>query len=152
MRRNLLILAALTLTAVPAALGAGRSDGTLSLKSASGLVAIAARGSFIGRCDGCRLVVDDPDPSDGPPPSVTGWGYVRNLPGTKTRYGGTDVHFRLIDGFFRLQIVGTGISLSAVGRGSVTLRGDGFADGTYSLDGGPFASMPDVPTSFQLGD
>jgi hypothetical protein len=46
-------------------------------------------------------------------------------------------------------VFGTGIDLSVVAAGAVTLA-DG-TSGTYSVDGEPFASVPDVRTTLPLG-
>jgi hypothetical protein len=49
-----------------------------------------------------------------------------------------------MDGSYRLKIEGSGINLSAVGRGWVVLQGDVRYDnpGTYSLNGEPYEAIP----------
>ena len=60
-------------------------------------------------------------------------------------YGGTKVRFRLVGGTFRIRVVGTGVNLSVVGKGQVTLHGAGTADdGSYSVNGEPYADVPDL--------
>jgi len=54
-----------------------------------------------------------------------------------------------------IQLKGTGIYLSAVGHGQVGLDGRGEdptidTDGTYSLNDGPYKSLPDFGATLQL--
>jgi hypothetical protein len=50
----------------------------------------------------------------------------------------------LIGGTFKIRVVGSGVTLSVVGRGQVTLNGAGSGDdGTYSVNGAPYADVPD---------
>ena len=60
------------------------------------------------------------------------------------RYKGHNVRFRMAEGSYRLKFEGTGINLSAVGRGWVTFDGDDRFenDGMYSLNGAAFEPIP----------
>ena len=68
---------------------------------------------------------------------------------TRTSYSGNDLRFRVIGGFFRVKVAGTGIDISTVATGAATLA-DG-TSGSYSVGGGPFQSMPGVRTAVSLG-
>jgi hypothetical protein len=151
-----LALIAGVLLVLPAAAGAdpaGPGDGTLAVSAATGSVSIAVRGALIGQVDRGRVVLEDRDPKDGRPPVVWGFESKRDVTDTKSLYAGTDIRFRIIGGFFRVKVVGTGLDLSLVGRGSVTLvpAAGLTSTGTYSVDGGPDLPFPDVLTSVQLG-
>ena len=148
------ILALTLLTAglfVPTALAsAAERDGTLSVRNATGAVAVAARGTLFGHCNRCTVVITDPDPNDGRAPVVTPISVVRvQLSETRTSYSGNDLRFRVIGGFFRVKVAGTGIDISTVATGAATLA-DGTA-GTYSVGGGPFQAMPGDRTAVSLG-
>jgi hypothetical protein len=149
--RRLLAFALLAgvLVAPAAALGAER-DGTLSVRNATGMVAVSARGTLFGHCDRCTVVITDPYPNDGSPPVVTPLSVARvQLSDIRTSYSGNDLRFRVIGGFFRVKATGTGIDISTVANGAATLS-DGTA-GTYSLAGGPFLAVPGDRTSLVLG-
>jgi hypothetical protein len=153
--RRVLFACALFALALPAAGPAARSadgDGTLVVRNASGVVNIAAKGSVIGSCDRCTIWIDDPLSGDGSGPIVTGFeGKRDDITDTKSRWDGTDVRFRLIGGFARTRVRGSGIDLYAVGQGSVTVRGFLNNVGTYAVDGGERRLLPFEPLSFQLG-
>lgn len=154
-----MLLVALTAAlAVPAAaagdpLTAG-VDGTVVIKNADGRVYVKGNGVFIGHVGHIvKMTVNDPSVFDGDGPVVTGWDEKTELKtevGTKTAYTGDNIRFKLLGGRYIVQIKGTGISLSGVGSGSVWLDGNGTKaspdDGTYSLDGSPFRSLPNVWT------
>lgn len=68
------------------------------------------------------------------------------VPGTE--FSGSDFRFRAVGGVWRVVVYGAGVSLYAASEGSngsASLHGSvGYPgkDGTYSFDGGPFASLP----------
>ncbi len=152
--RRLLATVAVLGFALPAAAGAGvrgPGDGTLSVLDGRGTFAVRAQGGIIGTFARGRVVITDPDPNDGTGPIVTGDDWHRDRSDTTTVYGGTHVRFRLIGGSFKIRVIGTGVNLSVVGRGTVSLTGEGTADdGTYSIDGGDYVSVPDTQTTFSL--
>ena len=156
MRRLAALIGVLAL-ALPAGAGAlkgGPGDGSLVVENAQGVVTLAVRGGVIGRFDQGTLEVFDPVAGDGPGPVVRGYQKVRELGPRRTQYSGEgDVRFRLIGGVYRVRISAIGLDVSAVGRGTVVLDGAGFADqtGRFSLNDGPFQSIPDVATRFTLG-
>jgi len=152
MRRVLIfgMLAAALAAPLAARASASTANGTLSVKNATGSVSVAARGVLLGHCDRCTVVITDPDPNDGRPPVVTPLSVVRvQLSETRTSYSGNDLRFRVIGGFFRVKVAGTGIDISTVATGAATLA-DG-TSGSYSVGGGPFQSMPGVRTAVSLG-
>jgi hypothetical protein len=69
---------------------------------------------------------------------------------------GDNIRFRAIGGNYKIAISGAGINLSAVGHGTTSLNGAGDEpnvfgpDGTYSLNDGPYKSLPNLLTSFTL--
>jgi hypothetical protein len=154
--RRVLFACAFSLLVLPAAALAARGaagDGTLVVKNASGVINIAAKGSLIGSCDVCTITIDDPQPGDGSGPIVTGFeGKRDDLSDTKSRWSGADVRFRLIGGFARTRVRGSGITLYEVGQGSVTVRAFLNNLGTYAVDGGERNLLPFEPLTFQLGE
>jgi hypothetical protein len=62
-----------------------------------------------------------------------------------TKFSGSDFRFRAVGGVWRVVVYGAGVSLYAGGNGTVKLHGSVHYprdDGHYSLDGGPFVSLP----------
>ena len=67
----------------------------------------------------------------------------RDVQGTEFR--GSGFRFRGVGGVWRVVVHGSGVSLYAGGEGPVSLRGSVAypdADGEYSFNGEPFASLP----------
>jgi len=155
MRRLVLILLAIGL-GLPVGASAVRDlpgDGSLVVDNARGSVVVRARGGIIGRFDSGRLIAEDPVEGDGSGPIVYGADRIRELGPHTTLYIGEDVRFRLIGGFYRVQIQAVGADVSAVGRGSVTLDGSGFAEqpGRFEINGSGWQPMPDDVTRYTLG-
>jgi len=160
MRRLLVPLLLLT-TAVPAAAFAERAgpptDGTLAVRDGRGKVQMTVKGSLIGRLANGSITIEELAPDDDTEPVVRGyktfkWGKSGNV----RTYTGKNVRFRLIGGRYRVVFNGKGLFFSLVGKGRVTLDGNGsvedgiFYDGFYSLNGGEEQSLPDDPQSFNL--
>ena len=155
MRRLVLIVLAIGL-GLPAGASAVQEvpgDGTLVVDNARGLVVVRARGGIIGRFDSGRLIAYSPVEGDGSGPIVYGADRIRELGPHTTLYIGEDIRFRLIGGFYRVQIQAVGADVSAVGRGSVTLDGSGFAEqpGRFQINGSGWQPMPDDATRYTLG-
>jgi hypothetical protein len=160
MRRLLTSCALIALLLAPAA-AAGSSptaatddkDGTLSIRNATGLVIIKATATIVGHVDkASRMTVNDPIDTDGPDPLVVGQDTKHKISDTKTVYTGSDIRFKLIGGYFTLYVRGSGITLTAVGQGKVWMDGGPVLhDGTFSIDDGPFRSLPDIYSSFSFG-
>ena len=119
----------------------------MTIRSASGLLTLSGRGSVIGQAVGkARLLIEDPDPSDGVP-VVSGYERAQRQGRFAVVYTGSDLRFRVLGGQFKLRLVAGGVSLSFVGKGTVAMAPAGTPDdGSYSLDGGdsyrPFGLMP----------
>ena len=150
--RRLLTFCALVGLAVPAGLQAATAaDGTLAVKNATGLVMVNANGVIIGHADKARITITDTDSTDGRV-IVLGWDKKVALTPAKTVYSGEDIRFKLLGGDNILFIRGSGISLSVVGEGKVSLDGGNVLnDGKFSIDDGPFKSLPDVYQTFSFG-
>jgi hypothetical protein len=155
MRRNLVILVC-SLAAVPAAVAGPNAvgDGVLELKAVYGSVVIGksfqpARGLLWGQMDKGKLIVEDPIVGDGRI-LVSGWEAKSFSPATDdgspalTTYTGTNIHFRITGGKYRLIFRGSGIDLSAVGAGVAYLNASENAidAGYYSVDAGDWISAP----------
>ena len=152
--RRLLTFCALVALALPAAIQAATTaDGTLAVKNATGVVLINnAKGAvIIGHADKAKITITDADSTDGRV-IVLGWDTKVALTATRTAYTGKDMRFKLLGGDNILFIRGSGISLSAVGEGKVTLDGGNVVnDGKFSIDDGPFLSLPDSIHSYSFG-
>lgn len=158
MRKAVLILLALVAAAPAAAALAqrGAADGTVTIEGARGQVVVQARGAVIGRLDAGTLEIVDLSPEDDSDPIVVGRAKERLKGGTHT-WRGQKLSFRLIGGSYRVTLRGSGIDLSAVGRGFVQVRGEGA--GLFSLTGDDCAlapercaPLPDKLTRFELGE
>jgi len=150
--RRLLTFCALVALALPAALQAATTaDGTLAVKNATGVVMVNANGVVIGHADKAKITITDADSTDGRV-IVLGWESRVAIAPTKTQYLGKDMRFKLLGGDNILFIRGSGISLSAVGEGKVTLDGGNVVnDGKFSIDDGPFRGLPDALQTFSFG-
>lgn len=165
--RKLAILACSLVAAAALAGGAGAVDpesGTLSVARGKGIVTLEIRGNVLGRLGSGILAVTDLTPRDRYNATVVARKMKEARPtGLKTmRYRGQGIRFRMLGGGYRVIIRGTGIALSAVGHGSVTLDAEHasvFDDpGVYSLDGVDCTveatsciPLPDNPERYALG-
>ncbi len=139
------------------ALDAG--EGTLSVEDGRGTVTMKARGGLIGRLDRGSVTIYDLTPEDASDPVVFGDDEPVELVGeTGIRYSGIGLRYRLIGGSFRVVVSGRGIDLSAVGKGTGTIRGELEEPGLYSLDGVDCRKaserckpLPERVQRFQLG-
>jgi hypothetical protein len=137
---------------VSAATAASPKAGELSVERGRGAVVLEIRGSVLGRLGSGTLRVTDTTPRDPYAPLVTGRKVTEERLGLRTvLYRGVGLRFRMVGGSYRIAARGNGISLSAVGRGFVTLDGEPrlLADdaGIYSINGAdcslePFACLP----------
>lgn len=165
--RTLISLGCLaTVSAVLAGVAAGADPdvGTLSVERGKGIVTIEVRGSVLGRLANGAITVTDRTPGDPYLANITGRRIVvqRKLGPSKVYIRGQGLRFRMVGGSFRIVIRGSGISVSAVGRGNVTLDGEPrFLDddvGVYSVDGTDCSieplscvPVPDEPIRLKLG-
>jgi hypothetical protein len=95
-----------------------------------------------------KLVVVDPSPAD-TQIFVSGWEHkslatVTDTGATVTTYSGTNLHFRVTGGKYRLTFTGSGIDLTAIGVGVAYLAGDLLAPdaGDYAVDSGKWVPVP----------
>jgi hypothetical protein len=152
--RRLLLTLLISLIAVPAALASSRAtgDGVLELKAVNGTVSIGtyvapAKGALWGQMDKGKLTVYDPLSGDGSI-YVNGWDTKVTVPVPgdvdAIQYSGTNLHFRVTGGKYKLTLIGTSIDLTAVGVGVARLAGDPDSDdaGSYSLNSGKWIDVP----------
>jgi hypothetical protein len=157
MRWKLLLAVLVTaILAVPVALGGDApGDGTLSVKRGRGTITIKFKGTVIGRING-KIWVRDYTPNDDTVPQLTGCKNRVRHPGGFPGYTvcrGKNVSFRILDGKYKVGLIGNGIFLSAVGYGWVTVDGYGdlgINDGVMSLNDQPYHSLPDFAVTYQL--
>jgi hypothetical protein len=172
MRPILLILGSVVLLFVPAASAtgaAGRSaSGFVVVKKAAGdggvrgpaVATIVVHGFVVGRVtQEARVdVYHLQTAAGGGAPQAAGpdvtQSSVRWRSFTGKEYSGSGFRFSAIGGFYRVVVRGAGIYLFAGGHGSVTLHGSTTypgADGTYSIDGRRFYSLPGRPVTRSIG-
>jgi hypothetical protein len=127
-------------------------DGSLSVRNGDGQVRLLIRGAVIGKVEVGRLVVIDPGKDcdallvweTAAPPRE----WTTTDGETACTFIGADLRFRFVGGLNELRVVGTGIHLSAVGKGSARLRGTG---GTYAVDAGKYVGLPVAWVREQIG-
>jgi hypothetical protein len=155
MRRLVLFTLLLFLVALPAtAFATSTDDATLSVRNGLGLVKLNFSGSAVGRVAHGRITVNDPVDGDGLGPVFWNCDQKRTDL-TTTVCSGDNIRFRAIGGKYSIVVRGSGLTLSAVGRGSAVLNGDGEApdvsyDGVYSLNDQPYRSLPNEPKQLDL--
>jgi len=161
MRRLLLVCAFVLALAVPAgavAMPESAGDGTLAVRNASGdvgqvVVWLNVSGAVVGQVVSGKILIDDFSTSDAYAPVVTGAERQRDLPSGSTLYAGQNIRLRAIGGHYRIRILGHGIDVNVVGQGTGRLTGSPFltSDGRYSVNGGPWVSMPDFGKPLVVG-
>jgi hypothetical protein len=134
--------AALALPALAWATSGAADDGTLAVKNGDGVVFVVARGTVIGACDQCRVSIVDPSPDDGAPAVVNGAETHKDVSDTHDIYAGSDIRFRLVGGFFKIRISGTGIDLGVVAKGWGRIQAYDSNTGTFSVNGAPNRLLP----------
>ena len=149
MRKLVVLVCTLAVLAVTAsfAWAAEPTSGTLSVDQGRGVVMIDLRGSVLGRLGSGTLRVTDQTPNDRFAPLVAGKKFTWERVGPRTVvYRGQGLRFRLVGGGYRMVARGSGITVSAVGRGNVMLDGEprwlGDDVGLYSRDGADCSSEP----------
>jgi hypothetical protein len=140
MRKLAVLLCSISVLAAAAAASAQPTPGTLSVERGRGVVMIDLKGSVVGRITSGSLRVTDHTPNDRFTAVVYGRKLTQERAGPRTIvYRGAGLRFRMLGGGYRMVARGSGITVSAVGRGSVMLDGEPrfTADdlGVYSLDG-----------------
>jgi len=150
MRKLLVLVCSFAVLAIsgPLAWAAAPTSGTLSVDRGKGVVMIDFRGSVLGVIATGSLRVTDQTPFDRFAPLVAGKKLTSERLGPRTViYRGQNLRFRLVGGGYRMLARGSGITVSAVGRGNVMLDGEprwaGDDVGRYSRDGADCSSEPD---------
>jgi hypothetical protein len=143
----LLVCSFIVLAAASLAWAAEPTSGTLSVERGRGVVMIDLRGSVLGRLTSGTLRVTDQTPNDRFSPLVAGKKLTWERIGPRTvLYRGQGLRFRLVGGGYRMVARGTGITVSAVGRGNAMLdaepRWPGDDVGIYSRDGADCSTEP----------
>jgi hypothetical protein len=156
MGRMLLVTALIAAITVPLAGAADPpGDGTLSVKRGRGALVLKLKGTVIGRVKNGRVQIRDFRPLDANDPKITcPRNRIRHVGAGIWICKGRNISFRVDDARFNVNVRGTGIWISAVGRGPGTVDGmgeDGVPDGVMSIDDAPYASLPDALMSFLLG-
>ena len=161
--RTLALISCASAAALAALTGfAGAAEpnvGTLSVERGKGVVMLDLRGNVLGRLTSGTLRVTDNTPGDRYAAYVVGRKLTQLRTGPRTvLYRGQGLRFRMLGGGYRVVVRGIGIDVEAVGRGVVTLDGDGEDVGVYSLDGADCgvephlcAPLPTEPERFVLG-
>jgi hypothetical protein len=163
MRRILLSCAVLVLLILPAATAApataSSKPGFLVVRNAAGdggvhgrpVATVVVQGFVLGRLSQeARVdVYQLPSAAGQGAPQVAGadvsTSAIKWHGFTGKEYSGSNFRFRAMGGFYRVVVRGSGIYLFAGGHGHVALRGSShypLADGTYSVSGGRFRSLP----------
>ena len=114
------------------------------------VVTLIVTGAAIGRVTNLgTIVIDDSTPNDPFSPEVTGVRLAQGLTSdTATKWGGTNFKFRAVGGKYTITIYGSGVDVVRGRPGIVTLTGvpdTTPGDGTYSLNGDDFRSLPASP-------
>ena len=152
MRILVLLCALATLVATTSVAAAEQpTASTLSVERGKGVVMVELRGSLLGRLATGSLRVTDLTPNDRYIAMVAGRRLTQERVGPKTvLYRGVGLRFRMLGGGFRVVARGSGISLSAVGRGVVMLDAEprfaGDDTGVYSLAGVDCSLEPELCT------
>src|SRR5579862_20427 len=141
------------LVAVPVALADKRAagDGSLSVAGASvRSLTVKGNGLIYGHIHQGTLTVQSYDAADTSAPQVSG--ATERIVGSAVVYSGTEIRFLLPNGRYSVRIDGTGIDISAVGKGTVVATGLGTDDdGTVSVDGSPPQQIGVLPASARFG-
>ena len=154
----MLTLALLVAPAVAFAAATAPGDGTLVVRKASGKITVNGRGIVFGRFDEGTLTIVDYNPDDAIEPQVNGWDRKVALAADgKWQYKGDHIRFRFFGGRYKLVFTGaSGIDISAVGSGRVTLAGAGpfFVDdyGFFSVDGAKLQPLTLATVTAQFGN
>jgi hypothetical protein len=157
--KALLLVALITGSLAAAALaGAARppvEDGTLTVREGRAIIQLRMKGTVIGRLGKGRLTVTDS--ANGATIIVRGEEGEIPISGRTTVYTGRNIRFRIADEKrFTVKLAGKGLNFSAVGRGDGWIDGWGdpdggvFYDGTYTLNGVDFPTLPNERTRFEL--
>jgi hypothetical protein len=173
MRRILLSCASVAVLMLPAAASAGArghaTHGFLVVSKAAGdggisgrpVATVVVHGFVLGRVSKeAQARVDMfqlASPAGGGAPQKAGDASrtaVRWRSFTGVEYRGSGFRFSALGGDYRVVVRGSGVYLFVGGNGNVKLRGSSVyqhSDGTYSVDGGAFRSLPKGLLRLEIG-
>jgi hypothetical protein len=146
-----LVAAGAAFTAAPP-----NETGTLTVRDGRGVLFVRVKGSIIGQLGkGTLTVIETPDLRA--TIVVRGAERTRYPSARATVFSGSNIRFRIAHNRrLTIRLNGKRVNFSAVGRGDGWMDGLGdpaagiFFDGSYSLNGAPYVSLPDVRTPFEL--
>lgn len=131
-------------------------DGTLSVRDGRATIQLRINGGLIGRFANGRLTVTEPARGNATV-IVRGAERTRALNRRTTVYSGRNLRFRIADDSrLVVRIHASKVNFSAVGRGDGWLDGWGdpeagvYFDGSFSLNGEAYKSIPDVREPIDL--
>jgi hypothetical protein len=141
--RRLSLTLLVAILALPAAALAGRTttgDGVFELRAGNGIFVLNGRGVLWGQMDKGAMRVTNVDPN-GQQVSVSGFDkgpFKAPDDPNATIYQGTNLHFRITGGKYRIRFRGSSVDLTAIGVGTAVLNGSpqALTPGDYALDGG----------------
>jgi hypothetical protein len=140
---------------LPAAAPAGKgADGTLSVQRGRGQITLKFKGTAVGRAANGKIRIKDMTRFDAQVPTFRHCKVLRHVNPTTMLCTGKKISFRALDGRYTVMVQGSGIFMSAVGRGTVTVDGageDGRPDGVMSVDNGPYEPLPIAMSVYPLG-
>jgi hypothetical protein len=139
-----LVLAVAALVASGTA-SAAASESGIELAGGTGRAVLALEGAVLGSIDRGRITIEVR--RGDPLVLVQGYEWQRDELDGGTTYGGRAMRFRVFRGAWRVTLQGSGIDASAVGPGTIGLRGSG----RYSLDGGEYHPWPEEYRVIVLG-
>jgi hypothetical protein len=146
--RRLSVIVLLALVVLPAAALAARStpgDGVFELSAASGTFLLGGRGVLWGQMDKGLMRVTAVDPSGSGQLLVSGADHTRSTDDPNvTIYSGTNLHFKVTGGKYKIRFKGVGIDLTAIGVGVADMSGTPLLvdSGDYALDSGKWSPVP----------
>jgi hypothetical protein len=146
--RRLSVTVLLALVVLPAAALAARStpgDGVFELRAGSGTFVLGGRGVLWGQMDKGLMRVTTVDTSGSGQLLVSGADHTRETDDPNvTIYSGTNLHFKVTGGKYRIRFKGVGIDLTAIGVGLADMAGTPLLvdSGDYALDSGKWAPVP----------
>jgi len=159
-----MLAAALAAPALAVAVSGAAGDGSLTVSGASGTIYIQGSGVIYGHVDQGTLMVLSYKPDDGVSVPAVSSSKTKFARGTGTGvFSASDVRFLLPSGQYTIELIATGIDISAVGRGSIAATspsepdasapppsGSAF-DGTISVNGGKPLALTKGSTSQTFG-
>ncbi|HUY72797.1 MAG TPA: hypothetical protein VMV08_11180 [Gaiellaceae bacterium] len=143
----MLLAAALAAPAVAVAVSRATGDGSLAVSGASGTIYIQGSGVIYGHVDQGTLMVLQYKPDDGVSVPAVSSSKTKFVRGSGV-FTASDVRFLLPSGQYTIELIASGIDISAVGKGSIVATSLSQPDSSTSL---PFASTADGTISVNGG-